>query len=385
LSGTSQLVVYVYPMSKWVSFRAVAEAHIAQLKRWYNVRAFDEEAFPTVYTVLLYMYSAPILLHPFFYPISRSEKLLRMRFGGVDNVIGVDVADTNRISEYAVRLTENAEALIVPSNFAKAAYVNSGCRRPVYVVPHGVPDDWIGRAVAPRFSLKWIADYKEKSGKKLLHFWVLHSWYRKGEDIAYEVFNRLVEERGDVALLVRRPGSLDIYDSRVPYTVSQGVLRVESASKYRSVALWMEEGQLEELFSMCDVFLLTSRGGGFEHPPLLAMAKGAVVVGAKGGAWEDYLPPWSLVDSHESPPVLPDNPIHIGTGVEMDVERAVDRLHSILDNMDDYKARVAEYVDTRIRSEFTWSRVGAILKEIVDRYLYQTAGRSVVVGNADRP
>ena len=385
MSGTSQLVVYLYPMSKRVSFRVVAEAHIAQLKRWYNVRAFDEEAFPTVYTVLLYMYNAPILLHPFFYPISRYEKLLRMRFGNVDNVIGVDVADTNRISEYAVRLTENAEALIVPSNFAKTAYVNSGCRRPVYVVPHGVPDDWIGRAVTPRFSLKWVTDYKEKSGKKLLHFWVLHSWYRKGEDIAYEVFNRLVGERGDVALLVRRPGALDLYDSRVPYTVSQGVLRVEAASKYRSVALWMEEGQLEELFSMCDVFLLASRGGSFEHPPLLAMAKGAVAVGARGGAWEDYLPPWSLVDSHESPPVLPDNPIHTGTGVEMDVEKAVDRLHEVLDNMDDYKARVAEYVDTRIKNEFTWSRVGAILKEIVAKYLYQTASRSVVVGDVDRP
>jgi hypothetical protein len=83
--------------------------------------------------------------------------------------------------------------------------------------------------------------------------------------------------------------------------------------------------------------------------------------------------------------VLPDNPIHTGTGVEMDVEKAVDRLHTILDNMDDYKARVAEYVDTRIRNEFTWSRVGAILKEVVDKYLYQTSSRSVVVGRADRP
>jgi glycosyltransferase involved in cell wall biosynthesis len=378
-------VVYVYPVGKWVSFRAVAEAHIAQLRRWYRVMTYDEEAFVTVYTVLLHTHSPLTLLHPFFYPIANYEKYLKRRFGGIDSIIGLDVADTNRISEYAVRLTENAEALIVPSNFAKNAYMNSGCRRPVHVVPHGVPDDWIGRAVTPRFSLGWIAEYKERTGRKLLHFWVLHSWFRKGEDIAYEVFSRLVEERGDVALLVRRPGALDLYDSRVPYTVSQGVLKIESASKYRSPALWMEEGQLEELFSMCDVFLLASRGGGFEHPPLLAMAKGAVVVGARGGAWEDYLPPWSLVDSHESPPPLPGNPIHTGTGVEMDVEKAVDRLHTILDNMDDYKARVAEYVDTRIRNEFTWSRVGVILKEIVDKYLYQTAGRSVVVGGADRP
>lgn len=378
-------MVYIYPQSKWVSFRAVAENHIAQLKRWYNVQTFDEEAFVTVYTVLLYTYSPLTLLHPFFYPIANYEKYLKQRFGGISGIIGVDVADTNRISEYAVQLTENAEALIVPSNFAKNAYVNSGCRRPVHVVPHGVPDDWIGRAVSPRFSLRWLAEYKERTGRRLLHLWVMHSWFRKGEDIAYEVFNRLVGERGDVALLVRRAGALDLYDSRVPYTVSRGVLNIKSASKYRYLALWMEEGGLEELFSTCDIFLLTSRGGGFEHPPLLAMAKGGIVVGAKGGAWEDYLPPWSLVDSHESPPILPDNPIHTGTGVEMDIEKAVDRLHTILDNMDDYRARAAEYANGRIREEFTWSRVGEVLRGVVERYLYRLGEREVVEGFADRP
>jgi glycosyltransferase involved in cell wall biosynthesis len=369
-------------MSKWVSFRVVAEAHIAQLRRWYNVQTFDEEAFVTIYTVLLYMYSAPILLHPFFYPISRFEKLLRMRFGGVDNVIGVDVADTNRISEYAVQLTESAEALIVPSNFSRVAYVSSGCRRPVYVVPHGVPDDWIGRPVAPTLSLKQFAEYKERTGRRVLHLWVLHSWFRKGEDLAYEVFNRLVRERGDVALLVRRPGSLDLYDAPVSYSVGESVLKVHSQPRLTTVTLWMEEGRLEELFGLCDIFLLTSRGGGFEHPPLLAMAKGAIAIGARGGAWEDYLPPWSLVDSHESPPILLGNPIHIGTGVEMDVERAVDKLHTILDNMDDYRARLAEYANERIRNEFTWSRVGERLKEIIGRYLHVFGGRSVVVGRA---
>jgi hypothetical protein len=91
------------------------------------------------------------------------------------------------------------------------------------------------------------------------------------------------------------------------------------------------------------------------------------------------------VDSHESPPVLPDNPIHTGTGVEMDVEKAVDRLHTVLDIMDDYRARVAEYVGTRIRSEFTWSRVGERLREIIGRYSLEFGKRSVVVGSADRP
>jgi hypothetical protein len=75
-------------------------------------------------------------------------------------------------------------------------------------------------------------------------------------------------------------------------------------------------------------------------------------------------------------------PIRTGTGVEMDAERAADRLHTILDNMDDYRARAAEYAAGRIREEFTWSRVGQTLKEIAGRYIYEFGGRSVVVGRA---
>jgi len=370
-------VVYIYPMAKWVSFRSIAESHIKELRKYYNVQIFDEESTTIVFTILLYTCSPPIILHPFFYPIARYEKILKQKLGRIQNIIGVDVADSNHISQYAVELTENAEALIVPSNFARNTYVNSGCRKPVYVVNHGVPDEWIGRIIDKPKALKQLLDYKKESGKKLIQTWVMHSWYRKGEDLAYEVFNKLVEERDDVALVVRRPGTIDVYDSKIDYSMIGNSLTINARPKLSILSLWLEDYKIEELMSICDIFLLTSRGGGFEHPPLLAMSKGEVVIGARGSAWEDYIPQWLLIDSHESLQLLPGNPIHDGIGVEIEVEKAVDKLHEIIDNMDEYKSRIAEYVNEKIREEFTWSKIGLKLKEIIGRYIHEFIGRPV--------
>jgi len=374
-------VVYIYPMAKWVSFRSIAESHIKELRKYYNVQTFDEESTTIVFTILPYTCSPPIIMHPFFYPIARYEKILKQKLGGIQNIIGVDVADSNHISQYAVQLTENAEALIVPSNFARNTYVNSGCRKPVYVVNHGVPDEWIGRIIDKPKALKQLLDYKYESGKKLIQTWVMHSWYRKGEDLAYEVFNKLLEERDDVALVVRRPGTIDVYDSKIDYSITEGLtaspLTINAKPKLSILSLWLEDYKIEELMSICDIFLLTSRGGGFEHPPLLAMSKGEVVIGARGGAWEDYIPQWLLIDSHESLQLLPGNPIHDGVGIEIEVEKAVDKLHEIIDSMDEYKSRIAEYVNEKIREEFTWSKIGLKLKEIIGRYVYELIGRPV--------
>jgi len=45
--------------------------------------------------------------------------------------------------------------------------------------------------------------------------------------------------------------------------------------------------------------------------------------------------------------------------------------------MDEYKSRIAEYVNEKIREEFTWSKIGLKLKEIIGRYVYELIGRPV--------
>ncbi|RLG87301.1 MAG: hypothetical protein DRO18_03390 [Thermoprotei archaeon] len=81
------------------------------------------------------------------------------------------------------------------------------------------------------------------------------------------------------------------------------------------------------------------------------------------------MPDWGLVDSRKSDVVLAGNPIHTGRGVEMIVEKAVDKTLEIFDNWDDYKARVREHVDTYVKNKLTWEIIGKQLAEIISSYV----------------
>jgi len=343
-------------MSKWISFRIIAENHIRQLRRWFRVEVVDEGAALSVLPIASALPESVIFMHPFFYPMQTYGKKIIAKFGSIKRLVGVDVADSDSITEYAVSVANLASAIIVPSSFSRNAYVKSGVKVPVYVVPHGVDEEWFTTRVSVNF-FKPLLDFKAKHNLKLIQTWLLHSSYRKGEDIVYKVFNELVKERKDAALVVKRPLTLDVY--------VDGVDEAQPKPTYSLPASWLSDDQIRELMDVCDIFLLGSRGGGFEHPPLLALARGEVALGAKGGAWEDYLPDWALVSSHASDIVLKDNPIHNGRGVEMDVDACASKLHTILDNLDEYRARVRQHVYTVVRERFTWGRIGEQLRDIV--------------------
>lgn len=354
-------VFYVYPLNKWVSFHFIAEEHVRELRKHFNVVKVDEGALTVVMPVAMAASRCLFLLHPYFYPMQVYERRLLAKVGRPDGVIGVDVADSDHVTPEAVRLTEYAEAMVVPSTFSRNSYVNSGVRVPVYVVPHGVPDAFLASPPSKPDAFRQLRELKERRKAKLLQTWCLHSEYRKGLDLAYRIFSRLAEERKDVILVDREPFNVNVFDSPIDPERPKPSLTMNLS--------WLSEAQIMELMDVCDAFLLTSRGGAFEHPPLLALARGEPVVAAKGGAWEDYVPPWGLVPSTRCGPVLPNNPIHDGCGVEMDVDAAVDRLHEILDDYEGYRARAEEYARERIGREFTWRRVGELLRDVVRKHM----------------
>ena len=352
---------YIYPTTKWVSFNTIAQEHIKQLEKQFYVHKVDETAIATILPIASMATRSVIFIHPYFYPIQVYEKKLFSRIGRIGTLIGVDVADTDHITETAVRLTEYATAMIVPSNFSRKTYVESGVKIPVHVIPHGVHESYINAEPSKPNVFKALHDYKAKTGRKLMQIWVLHSSYRKGEDLAYRIFNILARERMDVALVVRRPLSIDLYDS--PVNPEKPAPKITIGKSY------LTDEEIKELMDTCDIFLLASRGGGFEHPPLLAMARGEVVIAARGGAWEDYMPEWGLVPSQKSEIILPGNPIHDGRGVEMIVDYAVAKIYEILNNMDEYRARVMEHVEKHVKPNLTWDKIGQKLRELTAMYL----------------
>jgi len=357
----STSIWYVHPMFKHVSFGVIGEKHYELLKQHFRIEPIDELAFPFIQII-----SHPlVLMQPYFYPMQKFEKKITRNLNKISGIIGVDVADSDHISKYAVRLTDHATAMIVPSNFSKHTYVNSGVKRPVHVISHGVDREWIEAPKQKPATFHHLARLKERRNLKLILCWILHSPIRKGLDLLLQYYQALMKEYNNVLLVVKTAQGVGYF----PETIEIKDGQLEHHMDGKVLIGWLNEKEKMELFDLCDLYFLSSRGGAFEHPPLEALARGEIVLGAKGGAWEDYLPDWALIPSRKSGQVLPNNQIHDGCGVEVLIDKAVDKTIEIFNNMDEYKARVQEHIDTCVKQNFTWEKIGLQLKNVVQKYL----------------
>jgi len=339
---------YVYAIWKRHSFSIISKKHIKYLNSYIRVEEIDEYTFPYMETI-----SRPIvLLHPYFYPMTAFKSQIENRLPKLKALIGLDVADGDSISPQAASLANKATAIIVPSNFAKQAYITSGVTTHVHVLNHGVDPEYLTKPKSETPSPLTLFDIKRRRGLKLLLTYIVHSPYRKGEDIALAILSEMRKERSDVALAIK-----DAWGVRLIHSEDTRVFDG-----------WLTENMQIDLYDQADIFLLTSRGGGFELPGLEALARGVPVIAGIGGSWQDYMPEWGLVPTRPSGPVLEGNSIHTGRGVEMLVDKAIDKLHEMLENLDEYKAKAHEYAQTRIKQELTWPVIVSKLKDIILKY-----------------
>jgi glycosyltransferase involved in cell wall biosynthesis len=354
-------IVVCVPFWKHVSFGVIGEKHYELLKQYFTITPIDELALPQIQIL-----SHPlIIVQPYFYMIEKYGNRIARNLNKIKGIIGVDVADSDHISDLAVRLTEYATAIIVPSNFSRQSLLNSGVKQPVHVVPHGVSTEYFETPPQETTFLTHLANFKKAGNLKLILCYMMHSPYRKGLDLLIQFYNKLQKEYHNVILIVKTAQAVGYFTK--PIENIGGIL--ENHMDGIISKKWLTEQEKMELFDLCDLYFLSSRGGGFEHPALEALARGEIVLGAKGGSWEDYLPDWALIPSKKSGQVLPDNPIHNGCGVELNIDKAVDKALEIFNNQDQYKAKVREYIETKIKKEFAWSIIGEKLREIIIRYL----------------
>jgi len=351
-------VWYVYPRHHLVSFSLVAQYYIKYLRKFFRVSEVDELSVAN-----LDVYShATAVIHPYFFIVMRHGEKLIEKFSRFNSVIGVDVADTDHITQMAVSALNYADAVVVPSSFSKKAYKRSGVQIPIHVVPHGVPEEFT-RPKTVAFTYETLRKlYRLKQNQKMVFilYFLWHSEYRKGADLVYRFMDKLTRERRNIVCILK----CQTEDGQV-----QRLFR-----RFKTVVIggWIPENYKIQLYDLCDIYALFSRGGGFEINGLEAVARGEIVLAPDQGAWTDYLPKWMLVKSHYTTRVFgaygPPNMIHDGGGYEIDVEKAVDKAIEIIDNIDEYKEKAWEYAVLKIHREFTWEKVSEKFAKIIEQY-----------------
>ena len=351
-------ISYIYPLKSTHSFHIVAVNHIKHLKDKYlndDQHIKIEEIDWSELSNIDWYEKRNVLIHPFLYPFASAESFIQnsknfARLLAMKNKIGgFDVADSDRISKSAADLINKIDLMMVPSNFVKDTYVKSGVTIPIEVLPHGVSDEFLSDEISETENKKLIKLRKlKKKGKILILYFLIHSAHRKGADIVKKVMKRIQKKFKDVYLVVRsRNGS---YFSEI------NSVCVDS---------WLSDEDLVALYDSCDVCISPSRGGGFELNALEAVSRGIPTLVPNGGCFTDlieYYIPVRVSDKVVQP--LPGNPIHIGTGVETDIDDFENKLIDVIERLDYWKDIFHKRTE-EIRDTYSWRQTTQILDKIL--------------------
>jgi len=368
-------ILYVYSVTPTTSFTIVARKHIEYMRKLGLARV-DElsmSAFPLFKSTSRYI----AVLHPYLFiwtgAISLFERALpdtRKHMAGkmihelrsrYEKIVGVYVCDTDAMSREAVNVLNEADMLIVPSEFCINVYKKCRVTKPVYRVPHGVDPTWYTAksvwegttTVRLTPALVQLYQYKQRTGKKLLLWWFWHSWLRKGGPWVKAVYERLIKKRNDVKLVVKT------YTSEMPELnnlVSLGIVQIYG---------WLTELEKMALYDLADITLMFSTGGAFEINGLESLARGVPVVAVNWGPWTEYIPPFLRIKPGDRVRPLPNNDVHVGYGYAVDVEDAVAKLEDILDNYHEYKDKVDEWRWEVLYPQYKWDVVAKILIDVI--------------------
>jgi glycosyltransferase involved in cell wall biosynthesis len=353
-------VTYTYLKQVLNPFNIVAERHIEYLGRLgVAVEVLDENRFVNSELgsgdlVVTHPHTILMLVRFLKYALVHSVR-------GVGDVkeevriLGFDTCESDGLSELGVELLNTADVLAVPSRFCLEVYRRSGVRPRVEVVPHGLDSWWyeLPRQVPSDPSVKLVGRLKAERGYRVLLFFYWNNvplkLFRKGWSEVKEFHAKLLSERRDVLLVVK--SSLPVVDTPKENAVN--------------IAKWLSEGDLVALYDLADVVLLFSRAGGFELNALEALGRGVPVVAHNHGSWTDFTPSYLLVPWRDRVPTPDMEFIHTGYWYTIDVDKAVDKVHDILENYGEYRARVLEWRSKVLRENYVWDKVAVRIKQLI--------------------
>ncbi len=322
-----------------------------------------------------------VLLHPILHlsgspgQFSQNSGIFSRLLDIKHKIGGFDVADSDKMSSFSVEIFNKLDLIMVPSNWSREAYVNSGVKSPVEVLPHGISDkfsdnntvtmsDKITEAIneitedvneTTKTINKNTTKIKElkEHGNILILYFMLHSSYRKGADLVTEVMKRIQSKSKNVYLVFKSPGVL-----------------ARECPGVNGIGLrdWINEDDLRSLYDSCDICICPSRGGGFELNALEASSRGIPTLVPNGGCFLDYIDYLIPVDlSNKKIKLFDGNPIHVGNGFEVDIDDFEEKLTDTINNLEKYKSQFRRN-SKGIRDKLSWRSTAKTLEEYLRKY-----------------
>lgn len=302
------------------------------------------------------------LIHPVLYPFgspsqfSQNSRNFSKLLDVKHKIGGLDVADSDKISKFSVEILNKFDLIMVPSNWSRNAYINSGVKSPVEILPHGIPDEFLDDGPTDTSNKDIINLRKRKeNGDILILYFVLHSSYRKGTDLVTDVMKKIQSKFKNVYLVIKTPG--------VAARECPGVNAIE-------IRDWMSIDDIKLLYDVCDICISPSRGGGFELNALEAVSRGLPTLVPNGGCfldYIDYLIPINLNDKKFQ--LFTGNYIHTGNGFEVDINDFESKLIDVINNLEEYKTRFRKN-SKNVRDKLTWRNTAKILEEYLKKYQF---------------
>jgi len=345
-------ISYLYPIKKRVSFNIVAKKHI-ELLRDQGVEVHEGECHPIKEEDV----GDITIVHPIFYSLLGKPYNTRILLKKARKLIGFDVADTDHISPLSAYVASLLDLVIVPSSFSKKIFVESGVSTNVEILPHGVSDVFFREEREPKDPD--VKKLQEKRGIKIL-FFLWHSGFRKGADVLAEAWASLMKKRRDCYLVIKIAG---LFDPTLQFF--QILPNVIIFNK------WLNEDDLVDLYDICDVVVVPSRGGGFELNALESLARGRITIVSSWGAFNDYAHRCLRIRSRGKVYLFKNDflasVIHDGKGVNPDPKHLEMILERVIDNIETYR-HFFEKMKYKIRQEYNWKKIGRRLYGLLKDY-----------------
>lgn len=274
--------------------------------------------------------------------------------------IGYTMLEVSGIPQDWVLQANAMDEVWVPSTFNLETFVNSGVRKPVYVMPLGVNPDYFNPKVrayrpSPRYTFLSIFEWGE----------------RKAAEVLLRAYHRAFSRKDDVLLLLKvmnnDPG-VDVYKE-----IANLGLPADGPPVVMLYNQDLPVHQMGSLYRSADCFVLPTRGEGWGMPVIEAMACGLPVIATNWSAHVDFMDESVAypLNVAELIPAKAKCPYYEGfVWAQPDEEHLIHLMRHVYQERDEATAK-GELASQRVIDKWNWRQAA---QKIKDRLLEISAG-----------